>query len=127
MNGSVKISLAGEHVPMLCIQGNQQKYFEIIGTYTLEFELDLVRTTQIILEQTTSRPGFFYISQVSLGAIDITHVMHHHDICRTLDRVTGQEIGKFVPNVGSPDQLIITFGPDIYKILQRYASCLRVL
>jgi hypothetical protein len=127
MNTTLKILLKGDGIPMSCVQGDQEECFEIVDFCTLQFELDLDQTTQITLAQTTRQPGFFYIQQVSLGAIDITKIMHYHDICRTLSRDTGQEFAKFVPDVGSPDQAVITIGPDIYSILQRYPTDLRVL
>jgi hypothetical protein len=127
MNTTLKIVLSGHHIPMACKLNDNVQYFEIINDRTLQWDLDLSQKTQIVLEQTTQQPGFFYIQQVSLGAIDITKIMHYHDICRTLNRDTGQEFAKFVPDVGSPDQVVITMGPDIYHILQRYPTDLRVL
>ena len=127
MNTTLKIVLSGSHIPMACKLNDDIQYFEIIDDCTLQWDLDLAQQTQIVLEQTTQRPGFFYIQQVSLGSIDITKIMHYHDICRTLSRDTGQEFAKFVPDVGSPDQVVITIGPDIYSILQRYPTDLRIL
>lgn len=126
MNRTLKIVLSGDNVPVSYSLGHQTQYFDIVDFHTLQLDLDLTQNTSITLEQTTSRPGFFYIRQVMLGAIDITKLMHYHDICRTLDRNTGQEIAKFVPDIGSPDQAIITIGPDIYRILQQYPTDLRV-
>ena len=127
MNTTLKIVLSGHHIPMACKVNDNVQYFEIINDRTLQWDLDLSQKTQIVLEQTTQQPGFFYIQQVSLGAIDITKIMHYHDICRTLNRDTGQEFAKFVPDIGSPDQVVITIGPDIYSILQRYPTDLRIL
>jgi hypothetical protein len=127
MNTTLKIVLSGHHIPMACLVNDNVQYFEIINDRTLQWDLDLSRQTQIVLEQTTQQPGFFYIQQVSLGAIDITKIIHYHDMCRTLNRDTGQEFAKFVPDIGSPDQVVITIGPDIYSILQRYPTDLRIL
>ena len=127
MNTTLKIVLSGHHIPMACKVNDNVQYFEIINDRTLQWDLDLSQKTQIVLEQTTQQPGFFYVQQVSLGAIDITKIMHYHDICRTLNRDTGQEFAKFVPDIGSPDQVVITMGPDIYSILQRYPTDLRIL
>ena len=127
MNTTLKIVLSGHHIPMACKVNDNVQYFEIINDRTLQWDLDLSQKTQIVLEQTTQQPGFFYIQQVSLGAIDITKIMHYHDMCRTLNRDTGQEFAKFVPDIGSPDQVVITMGPDIYSILQRYPTDLRIL
>jgi hypothetical protein len=127
MNTTLKIVLSGHHIPMTCKVNDNVQYFEIIDDRTLQWDLDLSQKTQIVLEQTTQQPGFFYVQQVSLGAIDITKIMHYHDMCRTLNRDTGQEFAKFVPDIGSPDQVVITIGPDIYSILQRYPTDLRIL
>lgn len=127
MNTTLKIVLSGHHIPMACKVNDNVQYFEIIDDRTLQWDLDLSQKTQIVLEQTTQQPGFFYVQRVSLGAIDITKIIHYHDMCRTLNRDTGQEFAKFVPDIGSPDQVVITIGPDIYSILQRYPTDLRIL
>lgn len=127
MNTTLKIVLSGHHIPMACKVNDNVQYFEIIDDRTLQWDLDLSQKTQIVLEQTTQQPGFFYVQKVSLGAIDITKIIHYHDMCRTLNRDTGQEFAKFVPDIGSPDQVVITIGPDIYSILQRYPTDLRIL
>jgi len=89
-------------------------------------DLDLTKVNKIYLKQTGPDIGkFFLIKKVMLGSLDITELMHYDDLCKVYNKNTNKLIGDFVPDIGNPDLVCITIGPDIYEKMVKYARFIR--
>lgn len=118
MNNTLQLILDTNQVDVEILLGDEPRGCVI--------DLDLTKVNKIYLKQSGPDVGkFCIIKKVMLGSLDITELMHYQGVCKVYNRHTSKVIGNFVHDIGNPDLVCITIGPDVYELMVKYARFIR--
>jgi len=101
-------------VSLRVVVNDQVRITQCRNTITMLLNIDVAKPNTITIENLTANT-MVNIDSVVLGLLDITAVMYKFTV--TTDRASGNTIGQFVSDLGSPDVATISFNADVYQQL----------